>query len=72
MEFEVLLRNPDVSGAEIRKRADEISSLRERLDKESLGHCLEVRAVLTPAQIRQWCPSMPGPGGMGMRSWMGP
>lgn len=72
MELESLLRNPDATDGRIRKKAEEISALRERLEKELLGNALEVRALLTPAQVRQWCPPAPGSGGMGRRGWMGP
>jgi Spy/CpxP family protein refolding chaperone len=72
MEFEGLLRNPEVPTGEIRRKGEEISTLRERLASELLNHGLELRAALTPAQIRQWCPPPPAGGGMGRRRWMEP
>lgn len=67
-----LLTNPAVKTEVIRSTQSEIVDIETRLSEKGFDYLVKVRALLTPEQLRLWCPEKEFPffNGMMQRPWM--
>jgi len=56
LELKALLQNPQAGEDTIRSKNAETEVLQVKLQKELLDYQLEMRRILTPDQVRTWCP----------------
>ena len=68
LEFRRILRNPDIPMENIRFLWQEIETLETEMGRAKLDFYLEIRQVLSPEQIRSWCPLLDKPFGR-KRGW---
>jgi Spy/CpxP family protein refolding chaperone len=56
LELKALLRDPHAGEETIRSKNGETEMLQVKLQKELIDYLLEMRRVMTPDQVRAWCP----------------
>lgn len=56
LEFRELLTGPSVKEESIRAKAAELAELQSRLEEKVTDYLMKVRSLLTPDQLRLWCP----------------
>jgi Spy/CpxP family protein refolding chaperone len=73
LELREFLTNPAVKTETLRSTQSAISEIETRLNEKGLDYLVRVRALLTPEQLRLWCPEKEYPfihGMMTQRPWM--
>ena len=55
LELQGLLRDPQADEKAIREKAREVGILKSELREKTIDVQIEIRAILTPEQIRLWC-----------------
>lgn len=56
LEFRELLLNPNIKIEAVRSKYLEIDALQSKLDEKVVDYLIQVRALLTEEQIKNWCP----------------
>lgn len=69
LELEALLRDPDATGRAIREKSREIGELQGEIREKMVDYQIEIRAILTPDQMRGWCTLVGDPSQR--RGWRG-
>ena len=74
LELRELLTNPTTKTESIRGKYSEIVELRSKQEEKAVEYLIKVRSLLTPEQLKNWCPDQEfpafrqmihGPGPMG-------
>jgi len=74
LELRELLTNPATKTETIREKYSEVIELRSKQEEKALEYLIKVRGLLTPEQLKNWCPDQEfptfrqmihGPGPMG-------
>jgi len=55
LELQGLLRDPNATGRVIREKSREIGELQAEIREKMVDYQIEIRSLLTPDQMRQWC-----------------
>lgn len=55
LELQSLFSNPEIDEDQIRGRAREVFDLQDECRRMAVDYRLEVRRLLTPEQLRNWC-----------------
>jgi len=63
LELRELLTNPGTKIESIRAKSSELQEIQTRLEEKSIDYLIKVRGLLTPEQLKNWCPEfdLPGP-----------
>jgi len=56
IEFRELLTNPNIKIEMVRSKYLEIGGLQSKLEERAVEYLIQVRALLTEEQIKNWCP----------------
>ena len=56
-ELQSVFRNPQADEQQLRARAQEVMEIHNRCQAMMIDYQIEIRAVLTPEQLRLWCAS---------------
>ena len=56
LELRELLTNPGTKTEAIRAKATEIQEFQARFEEKSIDYLIKIRALLTPEQLKNWCP----------------
>jgi Spy/CpxP family protein refolding chaperone len=62
LELRELLTNPNTKAEAIRSKSSEILEYQAKLEEKSIDYLIKVRGLLTPEQLRTWCPELDLPG----------
>jgi Spy/CpxP family protein refolding chaperone len=62
LELRELLTNPNSKTEAIRSKSSEILEYQAKLEEKSIDYLLKVKGLLTPEQLRSWCPELDLPG----------
>ena len=61
LELKELLTNPNTKIETIRSKSSEILEHQAKLEEKSIDYLIKVRNLLTPEQLKQWCPELEFP-----------
>ena len=63
LELRELLTNPSTKIEAIRAKSSEIQEFQTRVEEKSIDYLIKVRGLLTPEQLKNWCPEfdLPSP-----------
>jgi Spy/CpxP family protein refolding chaperone len=63
LELRELLTNPSTKIEVIRAKSSEIQEFQTRVEEKSIDYLIKVRGLLTPEQLKNWCPEfdLPSP-----------
>jgi len=67
IELRESLTNPTVKAEFVRSKYGEIAGLELKVDERNIDFLIKLRSILTPDQLKNWCPEKEFPSAPGMR-----
>ncbi len=61
LELRDLLTNPSVKVETIRSKTSEIAEVKSKQEEKSVGYLIKIRNLLSPEQLKTWCPEQEFP-----------